>query len=108
MKGPRSIKIDKRLIPPISDSKKAIQKGPRLRISIHKDGRFSIDNKFHNEEQLLEAMKKAAQSAPDTILHLRSDSHAEFKFARKVIKLGAKAGLSQVAFGAFPEEQKSK
>ena len=102
LKSPPLIDVDTSLKLPIH--KKADIKGPRIIVSIRGDGKLSIDGKLQSDEQLLAAMKKAAASDPKTVLHIRAGSTAEFKLARRVIRLGTKAGLSQVAFGAFQKD----
>ena len=60
-----------------------------------------------NEEQLLVVMTKAARKDPKTVLNLKSEAKTEFKFIRKVINIGSKAGLSQVAIGTHASKEKT-
>jgi len=99
LKSPPVIDLDTPLKAPIRG--KADIKGPHIIVTIHDNGKFSINGKVQNEEQLLFAMRKASESNPDTILHIHGDMTTEFRFARKVIRLGATAGLNKVAFGTL-------
>ena len=107
--NPKTIKIDTRLKPPIADAAKTpASKHGKIVINIHNNGDFYAEDtvtRFDTKEDLTDWIKKEKDLIDGRgivpVLHIRGDSTAEFKYCRQVIRCGAAAGVSQVAFGAF-------
>ena len=110
--NPKTIKIDPNLKPPIADAAKtAKSKHGKIVVNIRNSGDFhaeDINIRFDTKEDLIDYIKKEKESIEGRgitpVLHIRGDSTAEFKYCRQVIRSGAAAGVSQVAFGAFSKE----
>ena len=104
IENPPKIEIDPSLTPPVKDSERSEPTG-KFVVRVELDGSFLVDGVVRNEEVLVELMEKAVKAEPKTVLHVRADKETEFRWVRKLIRLGAKAGIDQVAYGVLKKDE---
>lgn len=105
IKNPPKIGIDTKLVPAVADATKApLGDSPRLTVEVGVDGSFAVDGEVRDEAMLLKLMAAAVEADPDCILHIRAAKETKFVWVRKLIRLGAKAGMDQVAYGVLKKE----
>ena len=107
--NPRTIKIDNEVKPPVASNAKTpeIIHG-KIVVNIRTDGTFYQENvniRLEDEdavEQYVEERKEVViGNGYSPVLHVRGDKAAVFKHCRTVIRAAARAGVNQVAFGAY-------
>ena len=111
------VKMDKRVVIPIAkNSNRQSEKLGRIVINVYGDehapeGRFRMEDgktvfgsDDDMEEYIKEAKVKMDASGVVPKIHLRGDKDSLFKYSRRVIRVAAKAGVSQVIFVSYARE----
>lgn len=96
----RPIKIDGKLNPPVSKGGKK-PNSQKLEVRVSGDGIYPVNGVVQDKKSLVELMKKAVEKEPKTVLHVKAAKEVDFEVVRRLIRLGARAGLDRVAYGAF-------
>jgi biopolymer transport protein ExbD len=107
------VKMDKRIEVPIAEnSDPQKKKTGRIVINVYGDefsdeGRYRDqlgNNPFADDDAILEYITEEKEKMAGTVtpqLHLRGDRNTQFKHARRVIQIAAKAGVDQVIFASY-------
>ena len=111
---PKTIKIDPKVTPPIASAATTPKvKYGKIVVNIHEDGTLTPED-FQktalDSDEGLEAYIKDGKEAADgggytPVLHIRGDQDTVFKYCRKVIRIAARVGVSQVAFGGYTNDK---
>jgi biopolymer transport protein ExbD len=112
------VKMDKRVVIPIAkNSNRQSEKLGRIVINVYGDehapeGRFRMaDGKTifgsddDMEQYIKDAKEKMDASGVVPKIHLRGDKDSLFKYSRRVIRVAAKAGVSQVIFVSYATDR---
>ncbi|MGJ8697605.1 MAG: biopolymer transporter ExbD [Verrucomicrobiaceae bacterium] len=110
--NPKTIKIDPKVKPPIASAAKTPKvKYGKIVVNIHEDGGIRAEdfNTVLTSDEDIEDYIKTNKEAVDNVghtprLHIRGDQDAVFKYCRRVIRAGARVGVSEVVFGAYVVE----
>lgn len=103
--NPPTIGVDSKLEPPVGG---AVASGNHMKVEVTVlDGpKYQVEGIEKTEEELnqffKEAVKKAARRKDtNAVLYVRAEKQIEFSTVRILIRLAAKAGIEQVAYGSF-------
>lgn len=97
--------------PKLAPSKKIEKKEGSIGVEIREDGTYWLGDQEVKRENLVEVLKaallKVEKKDPkaEPVLQIRAAKELEFKYARRVIKAGAAAGIKQVAYASFAKEE---
>ncbi|MDA7506166.1 biopolymer transporter ExbD [bacterium] len=108
--NPKTIKIDPNVNPVIASAAQTPKsKYGKIVVNIHQDGSLraenfdtvSLDDDAGLEAYIKEGKEAAESGGHAPVLHIRGDQDTVFKHCRKVIRVAARVGVSQVAFGGY-------
>lgn len=106
--NPKLIKLDPKVEVPIAEKAKPPEiKQGRIVINVRKDGTFADENGdlLSDDSAISEHFSKLKAQIDTTgftpRLHLRGDKSAVFRYSRKVIRLAAAEGITDVIFASF-------
>lgn len=111
--NPKTIKIDPDVVPPIASAGKTPEdKYGKIVVNIHEDGGLRAED-FNNtldspeaiEEYIKNEKEKHESIGHKPRLHIRGHQDSVFKYCRKVIRAGARVGVSEVIFGAYTNDK---
>ena len=111
--NPKTIKIDPDVKPPIASAAKTPEsKYGKIVVNIHEDGGLRAE-KFETilaDDEGIEAYIKEEKEKNDAVghvpmIHIRGHQDAVFKYCRKVIRAGARVGVTKVTFGGYTNDK---
>jgi biopolymer transport protein ExbD len=104
------VKRDPDVAPPVADRPAAVPTG-RLVVNIFADGTLAAaDGSGFADDAALRGYLEAGKSrmeaqGKDPALFLRGDKAAVFKHCRRVVRIGARAGVDRVIFGTYAMDE---
>lgn len=106
---PKTIKFDPEVKPTIASAAKTPEsKYGKIVVNIREDGTLTaenfnvtLDSPEAIEDYIEREKEKHDSIGHKPVLHVRGDQDAVFKYCRKVIRAGARKGVTEVAFGAY-------
>ena len=111
--NPKTIKIDPDVVPPIASAGKTPEdKYGKIVVNIHEDGGLRAEQftTILADDEGLEDYIKTEKEKHDSLghtprLHIRGHQETVFKYCRKVIRAGARVGVTEVVFGAYTNDK---
>ncbi|MDA7890027.1 biopolymer transporter ExbD [Akkermansiaceae bacterium] len=107
--NPKTIKIDPDVTPPIASAARTPKsKYGKIVVNIHENGDLRAEN-FNvtlDDPDALKAYITKSKDDAESVghvarLHIRGDQNTIFKYCRKVIRVAASVGVTEVAFGGY-------
>ncbi|BDS05967.1 hypothetical protein NT6N_10070 [Oceaniferula spumae] len=98
------VKQDPHVSPPIARKDGKV----RFPIEVTETGILKVQNAAVSDEALVPLIKKFKEQNPKGLLEIKADKGVDFKHIRRVIRLGASAGLQNVVFSVKRQTKKPK
>jgi len=103
-----TVQMDKTIEVPVADNASTVESADgRIVINISEDGIISDKNgRLLESDEAIETFIKEQKELVESFnqlpsIHLRGDRKSIFKYTKKVVQAGAKAGVNDVRFAAF-------
>lgn len=88
-------------LPRASNEKEEIQP-QTLRLSVHADGSYWIDDEPIADEQLPALLQEASQKIPQPDLHIRGDRDVRYERVAQAMAMAQQSGLTKIGFITEP------